>query len=148
MKQKITFLILSILLIGLCIFKYDKVIEEQKENETETILSLTIDGEKAENFPSKESGKTIEIIFEDKSTEESKGNATGEIGPFSNSTYGTQSRQISSWYQNESWFVSEGPPWFMRGGNTFLGSGAGLFTFNRDNGGVRDWLSYRIILGI
>ncbi len=63
MKQKITFLILSILLIGLfSFFQYDKVIEEQKEDETETILSLTIDGEKVENFPSKESGKTIERI--------------------------------------------------------------------------------------
>ena len=50
------------------------------------------------------------------------GDATGEIGPFAMATYGSQQRQIGSWYANEAWLVCLGGPWFIRGGFYAYGS--------------------------
>ncbi len=72
--------------------------------------------------------------------------ATGEMGPFTNATYGTQVRQIGSWYQEEAWFVSTFGPWFDTGHAFHGGINAGSFAFHRDHGGVLSWVGFRIAL--
>ena len=68
------------------------------------------------------------------------GDATGEMGPF-------QSLQ-SSWYNDTASFVYSSNPWFGRGGNYSLGSGAGAFSFNYSNGHASSSVSFRLVLGI
>ena len=77
------------------------------------------------------------------------GDATGEMGPFDNVTYGTQTRQIGSWYKDEAWFVQFADPWFRRGGAYSYGIGSGVFSFIHsylvgDGYGV----SFRIVLAV
>jgi len=74
------------------------------------------------------------------------GDATGEMGPFETKTYGTQSRQIGSWYADEAWFAYSNAPWFYRGGVFDRGSEGGLFAFGVNYGRVDAWRSYRIVL--
>jgi len=74
------------------------------------------------------------------------GDATGEMGPFTNVVYGSQTRQIGSWYADEVLFVDYGSTWFERGANGCLGTGAGVFTFFRDTGRLRPWSSFRVVL--
>ena len=76
------------------------------------------------------------------------GDATGEMGPVGEATYGSQTRQISSWYADEAWFVHFTNPWFLRGGQYSMGTGAGVFHFIDTHGDV--WLDrgFRIILSI
>ena len=76
------------------------------------------------------------------------GDATGEMGPFSNATYGTQVRQIGSWYQDEAWFVYIGNPWFGRGHVFSGGSGAGEFAFDRYHGSMLSWAGFRVVLAL
>jgi len=74
------------------------------------------------------------------------GDATGEVGPFGTVTYLTQSRGISSWYSNVSWFVFSGSPWFERGGYQSSGLDSGVFAFGLENGRLQSWLSFRMVL--
>ena len=76
------------------------------------------------------------------------GDATGEMGPFANVTYGTQIRKISSWYKNETWFVFYEGPWFRRGSHLYRGLGASVFAFNNVDGSSANGGSYRIVLAI
>ena len=70
------------------------------------------------------------------------------MGTFSNATYGSQTRQIGSWYQDEAWFVSNDKPWFGRGGVNHHGLGSGLLMFSRGLGSVLNHASYRIVLAL
>ena len=74
------------------------------------------------------------------------GDATGEMGPFGSATHLTQTRNISSWYAGESWFVSSGDPWFGRGGVHHSGSGAGAFAFYATQGRANVFFSFRVVL--
>ena len=74
------------------------------------------------------------------------GDATGEMGPFNTQTYLTQTRQIGSWYSDETWFVLSYIPWFLRGSAYYRGSDAGIFTFRNTYGHVSSNGSFRIVL--
>ena len=68
------------------------------------------------------------------------------MGPFYNKIYGAQTRQVDSWYENESRFIWNSYPWFYRGGMWNLGTGSGMFAFGYDAGSANSALSYRIVL--
>jgi len=70
------------------------------------------------------------------------GDATGEMGPFANNVY---SREISSWYSDESWFLSNAS-WFLRGIRFTDGNGSGIFAFNRHAGSSQVDGSFRVVL--
>ena len=72
------------------------------------------------------------------------GDATGEMGSFSN----INSRYISSWYEEDAWFVFTGNPWFIRGGGTGVAGGvnSGVFAFGNEPGGTWAIGSFRIVL--
>ena len=74
------------------------------------------------------------------------GDATGEMGPFANSVYLTQTRQISSWHADEAWFVLNSYPWFVRSGNYSFGSETGTFAFGGTYGHMSEEVSFRLIL--
>ena len=74
------------------------------------------------------------------------GDATGEMGPFANATYLTQTRQISSWYTNDAWSLSNNEPWFERSAYFNQGLDAGVFSFGNLSGGNYQGESFRIIL--
>jgi len=76
------------------------------------------------------------------------GDATGEMGPFATKTYGTQNRQIGSWYADEAWFVYHGNPWFLRGSGFSRGLGAGVFMFTNSYGHANGGASFRVVLAI
>jgi len=76
------------------------------------------------------------------------GDATGEMGPFSTATYGSQTRQISSWYQDESVFVYRAAPWFIRGYYYAHGTGAGAFGFGGHYGLATDRCGFRVVLSM
>ena len=76
------------------------------------------------------------------------GDATGELGPFASRKYGTQTRQISSWFDDDALFVSATYPWFGRGGHYANGTGAGVFTFSSAHGSVATYYSFRVVLAI
>ena len=76
------------------------------------------------------------------------GDATGEMGPFTTKTYGTQNRQIGSWYDDEAWFVHSWNPWFLRGANYADGTGTGVFAFYRNYGSANVNGSFRVVLSI
>ncbi len=73
------------------------------------------------------------------------GDATGEMGPFG---VNIRNRNISSWYSDNSWFVYSGGPWFHRGGNYYIGSGAGAFYFDNPYGHAYSNVSFRLVLCI
>ena len=74
------------------------------------------------------------------------GDATGEMGPFTEVTYLTTTRQIGSWYDDVAYFVRSSSPWFRRGGGPGDGSDAGAFTFISDYSRVTSWIGFRVIL--
>ena len=74
------------------------------------------------------------------------GDATGEMGPFANATYGEQKRQSGSWYADEAWFVATTYPWFVRGGGYAVGIGAGVFDFGYAPGFASTKYSFRVVL--
>ena len=76
------------------------------------------------------------------------GDATGEMGSFALATYGSLQRKIGSWHQDESWFVASWDPWFGRGCNYSVGSGAGVFSFVDDGGRVSPTVSFRVVLSM
>ncbi len=76
------------------------------------------------------------------------GDATGEMGPFGNAIYGTQTRQISSWFSDEAWLVNFYSPWFVRGSGMAYGTDAGVFAFDHDNGRASGAFSFRVVLSV
>ena len=77
------------------------------------------------------------------------GDATGETGPFAMKQYGTQSnRQVSSWYDDESWFVHSWGPWFIRGSDFSRGMESGMFSFSNAPGATSANVGFRIVLSI
>ena len=74
------------------------------------------------------------------------GDATGEMGPFGIvKTTGTASecgdtgicsRAISSWYNDNSWFIYHLQPWFWRGGRDHNGTGSGIFSISSSTGNI------------
>ena len=76
------------------------------------------------------------------------GDATGEMGPFANATYGTQVRQIGSWYQDEAWFVYTTEPWFIRGHEFLGGACVGVFALSRSLGSMNSWAGFRVVLAL
>ena len=76
------------------------------------------------------------------------GDATKEMGPFQNVKYGNQSRNVSSWYDNEAWFIKVDYPWFARGGVYFRGITSGIFLYTSYYGQSVDDASFRLVLAI
>ena len=76
------------------------------------------------------------------------GDATGEMGPFTDRRYGSQTRHVGSWHDDEAWFVYPGWPWFVRGYHFSVGSGAGVFTFGAAYGSAYDGVSFRVVLSV
>ena len=76
------------------------------------------------------------------------GDATGEMGPFTDRAYGSPVRQVGSWHDDEAWFVWSDYPWFIRGGNHLHGSGSGVFTFHSDFGRVYYDVTFRVVLSV
>ena len=84
------------------------------------------------------------------------GDATGELGPFGTVTAtgtteqcgetGKCSRNVSSWYSDNAWFVYSGGPWFSRGGYFSYVSGAGVFGFGGNGGYAVGSYSFRVVL--
>ena len=74
------------------------------------------------------------------------GDGTGEMGPFAQATYLTQTRQIGSWYAGRAYFVWSSSPWFARGGDHNNGLGAGVFAFSVDGGQIAAGISFRVVL--
>ena len=73
------------------------------------------------------------------------GDATGEMGPFANTIYLTQTRQISSWHTDHAYFVSSDIPWFIRGVHYYLGSETGAFAFGVAYGTATSY-TFRVVL--
>ena len=74
------------------------------------------------------------------------GDATGEMGPFTSNKYGTQTRQVGSWYADEEFFVYSSSPWFDRGGAYNYGTGSGIFNFYNLYGLAWKHVTYRVVL--
>ena len=68
--------------------------------------------------------------------------------PFATATYGTQKRQIGSWYADEAWTVFHENSWYHFGGCMFSGTGAGVFAFVRESAHPRVNDSFRIVLSV
>ena len=65
------------------------------------------------------------------------GDATGEMGPFSDG--------IGSWYEDKSLFLYFEYPWHKVGGSFQDGNECGLFSFYREDGLNRSYIGYRIV---
>jgi hypothetical protein len=72
------------------------------------------------------------------------GDATGEIGPF----YNINGSYYNNWFQDYSYFVSSGDPWFRRGGHYGNGYSAAQFYFGRYSGGAYSPYSTRLVLAV
>ena len=72
------------------------------------------------------------------------GDATGEMGSFIYSN--SELRQVSSWYENEAWFISSNGPWFHRGGSFQHGTGSGIFNFGDEYGSMNSSNTFRVVL--
>ena len=134
--------ILSFFLLNLSCFE----LKENKFNyETNSVIGSTIDGI---SFPS--DNRYYDSYQYGEVAEENGrrifGDATGEMGPFMTKIYGTQTRQIGSWYVDEAWFVVSTGPWYYRGSAYVHGTGAGVFTFVGSYGYAHRLYSFRIIL--
>ena len=68
------------------------------------------------------------------------GDATGEIGSFYSS--------VSSWYNDDSWFVDSLYSWFVRGAVLSYGTRAGIFAFASFTGNFASTLTFRIVFAI
>ena len=74
------------------------------------------------------------------------GDATIEMGPFAQINYGSQKRQIGSWYDDEGWSLYPSRAWAFRGGDLFQGRGAGIYTFGTAPGSDHVGASFRIVI--
>ena len=70
------------------------------------------------------------------------------MGPFANVTYNSRDRRIGSWYQDESYFITNLVPWFFRGGSSGYGLGSGIFYFTYENGSLYGGVSFRVVLSM
>ena len=68
------------------------------------------------------------------------------MGPFQTMKYGTQSRDVGSWYNDEARLVSSGAPWVGRGGGYNYGIGSGMFSFGHAGGPAHNTHSFRLVL--
>ena len=91
-------------------------------------------------------------IYDEKSTVNSYnkmilGDATGEMGPFSNYADSDKiKRYHNNWYADLSSFVDSTHPWFHRGGGFSNGIVSGQFDFDRGNGVAHENPGFRIVL--
>ena len=76
------------------------------------------------------------------------GDATSEFGPFSEITYGSNKRQMGSWYNDDGWFALSKGPYFSRGGDIEYGISAGIFQFYGAAGNGTVYYGFRIVLAI
>ncbi len=74
------------------------------------------------------------------------GDATGEMGPYSNVVNITESRAIGSWYKDTSYSIIDKNPWITRGGSFNDGENAGIFAFSSLKGNTENHVSYRIVI--
>ena len=75
------------------------------------------------------------------------GDATGEMGPFANTTdLDDTAREKSSWYFSYSRFIGSAEPWFRRGGNVSYGKMGSIFTFVQSAGASFTNQSFRVVL--
>ena len=74
------------------------------------------------------------------------GDATGEMGPFASTTYGSNTRNVGSWYEDEVWFVYSQEPWFAAGGHWKHGVGSGIFSYYYTPGILSPGCGFRIVL--
>ena len=79
------------------------------------------------------------------------GDATGELGPFTNlqsknSSGVTTTRRVNSWYNDDAYFVFSTSPWVARGGAYDYGQEAGQFSFHVLTGTKENKISFRIVL--
>ena len=75
------------------------------------------------------------------------GDATGEMGPFTNyQDDDGSSRYHNNWYADDSGFAEVSSPWFNRGGFYNSGVIAGQFGFHRNTGGVYGGGGFRLAL--
>ncbi len=76
------------------------------------------------------------------------GDATGEMGPFMSIERNVLIRKISSWNDDEAWFISNKYPWITRGDGFAWGSEMGLFAFLAYNGRADHNYTFRIVLAL
>jgi hypothetical protein len=76
------------------------------------------------------------------------GDATGEMGPFELTTYGTYQRQIGSWYADEAFFSVYSVPCMHRGSGATRGNGTGIFSMSYESGIGVVGVSFRIVLSL
>ncbi len=74
------------------------------------------------------------------------GDATKEMGPFQSIVYGTQTRHISSWYDDIAFTVYTNYPWVERGGNSTFGTDSGVFVFDNTDGTASSYRTFRLVL--
>ncbi len=75
------------------------------------------------------------------------GDGTVEMGPFKSIIYANnQTRQISSWYADNAYFVYTATPWVKRGGEYITGSETGMFASGYDVGSVVTNSGFRVVL--
>ncbi len=74
------------------------------------------------------------------------GDGTKEVGPFQIETYLTESRNVNSWYDDESWLINSTSPWAERGGGSNNGIGSGVFTFDCNTGAAIAYVTFRLVL--
>ncbi len=76
------------------------------------------------------------------------GDATGEMGPFYRKVISNYYRNISSWYQDESWFVTIFDSWFVRGGVGYYGTYSGAFAYGNARGRFDNSYGFRVVLSV
>ena len=74
------------------------------------------------------------------------GDATKEMGPFQSVKYKSQTRGISSWYDDDGLFLHSGAPWLSRGGSYYYGTCTGVFAFLYGQGEVSWANGFRLVL--
>ena len=74
------------------------------------------------------------------------GDATGEMGPFSQVQYLTKTRKIGSWHLDLADSIYNNEPWFVRGNNIDGGLDAGIFSIGNEYGRNRGGFSFRMVL--
>lgn len=60
--------------------------------------------------------------------------------------YGHGFSEVRNWYGDYDYFVNDSSPWFTRGGDYNVGSGAGSFDFSSSDGGANDYGAARSVL--
>ena len=80
------------------------------------------------------------------------GDGTKEFGPFYSVSYKTENmettntRSVSEWNADGTYFVYDGNPWFIRGGHITDGTETGIVSFAYADGNVSSGTTFRIVL--